>query len=368
MIKPTPILSRYMIRHFIFSFFAILLIIMGFVLLFDIIELLRRTATREDASIATIFKMGILKLPNMLHILLPFAVMLGAMITFWRLTKSRELVIIRSSGVSVWEFLSPIMLITLIIGILSITIFNPLAAVMYKKYENYEDRLMMRHSSPLVLSNQGLWLREAKDSGYVIVHARSVRQDGHILLMRDLSIINVQDNGRLLNRIEANLGRLENNNIELEEGFIMEVGKPSQIFEKNTMPTSLTIERIQENFASPETMSFWELPSFISFFESAGFSTLRHRLHWYGLIASPLLLCAMVLIASVFSLNPNIRKGGFLVKITAGIATGFAVYFFSRLTFALGLSGTIPVQLAAWSPALISILFSISILLHLEDG
>lgn len=368
MIKPTPILSHYMVRHFIFSFFAILFIIMGFVLLFDIIELLRRTATKTNVSIGIVFSMGLLKLPNMLHILLPFAVMLGSMVTFWRLTKSRELVIIRSAGVSVWEFLSPIITTTLLIGILSITLFNPIAAIMYKKYENYEDKLMMRHSSPLVLSHQGLWLREAKEEGYAIVHSLSVRQDESILLMRDVSIMIMQDNGKLLYRADADLGKLINGNIALENGFVMTAGKPSEKFAAKDIPTSLTIERIQENFASPETMSFWELPSFIKFFESAGFSTQRHRLHWYSLIASPILLCAMVLIASVFSLNPNIRKGGFLIRIVSGIATGFGFYFFSRITFALGLSGTIPIQMAAWSPAIISILLAISVLLHLEDG
>ncbi|MGD9637425.1 MAG: LPS export ABC transporter permease LptG [Alphaproteobacteria bacterium] len=368
MIKPTPILSRYMIRQFIFSFFAILFIIMGFVLLFDIIELLRRTATKEDVSIGTIFAMGIMKLPNMIYVLLPFAVMLGSMVTFWRLTKSRELVIIRSAGVSVWEFLFPIIFITLAIGILNVTLFNPLAAVMYKKYENYEDKLMLRHASPFVLSHQGLWLREARDDGYSLVHARSVRQDGHILLMRDISIMAMQDNGELLYRIDADLGKLFQQKLELEKGTVVEVGKPNKRFENKTIATTLTIERIQENFASPETMSFWEIPAFIKFFEAAGFSTARHKLYFYSLIASPLLLCAMVLIASVFSLNPNIRRGKILFKITAGIATGFAFYFFSRLTFALGISGTIPIQMAAWSPAAISILFAISFLLHFEDG
>jgi lipopolysaccharide export system permease protein len=52
----------------------------------------------------------------------------------------------------------------------------------------------------------------------------------------------------------------------------------------------------------------------------------------------------------------------------AGVAAGFALYFFSDVVFALGLSATIPVSLAAWTPAGVSCLLGASLLLHLEDG
>jgi lipopolysaccharide export system permease protein len=36
--------------------------------------------------------------------------------------------------------------------------------------------------------------------------------------------------------------------------------------------------------------------------------------------------------------------------------------------FAIGLSGTIPVVLAAWTPAGVSLMLGVAMLLHLEDG
>ena len=72
--------------------------------------------------------------------------------------------------------------------------------------------------------------------------------------------------------------------------------------------TELTLDRIQESFASPETMSFWDLPEFIETLEAAGFSARKHRLHWHSILAGPLLLCAMVLIAATFSLRLT-RRG-----------------------------------------------------------
>ncbi|HEX9488828.1 MAG TPA: LptF/LptG family permease, partial [Stellaceae bacterium] len=74
-----------------------------------------------------------------------------------------------------------------------------------------------------------------------------------------------------------------------------------------------------------------------------------------------------VLIAATFSLRMQ-RRGGTTLMIAAGIASGFLLYFMSDIVFALGLSATIPVALAAWTPAGVSWLLGASMLLHLEDG
>jgi lipopolysaccharide export system permease protein len=54
--------------------------------------------------------------------------------------------------------------------------------------------------------------------------------------------------------------------------------------------------------------------------------------------------------------------------IGSGIVAGFLLYFLSDIVYALGSATRIPVSLAAWSPAVISTLFGLAMLLHLEDG
>ena len=114
-------------------------------------------------------------------------------------------------------------------------------------------------------------------------------------------------------------------------------------------------------------MSFWDLPSFIETLEKAGFSAVRHRLHWHNLLAAPLLMCAMVLIGAAFTLRHS-RRGATTYVIAGGVFTGFALYFFSDVDLALGLSDFIPVTLAAWSPSGVAMLLGLTTLLHLEDG
>jgi lipopolysaccharide export system permease protein len=114
-------------------------------------------------------------------------------------------------------------------------------------------------------------------------------------------------------------------------------------------------------------MSFWELPGFISLLEQSGFSAQRHRLHFNVLLARPLLFCAMVLVAATFSLRMQ-RRGGAGMMIISGVVAGFLLYFLSDIIFALGLSAKVPVLLAAWTPTAVSMIFGVTMLLHLEDG
>ena len=149
---------------------------------------------------------------------------------------------------------------------------------------------------------------------------------------------------------------------------VYEPGKPTLSLDKVMYKTTLTIERIKENFVEPESISFWDLPDTIRFYEMSGFSAQKHWLRYLSLLASPFLLCSMVLVAAVFALRPNNRRGGVMFLIVGGLSTGFIVYFMSQVIYAFGVNNVIPGFLAVWTPALIVMMISVSVLLHLEDG
>jgi lipopolysaccharide export system permease protein len=364
----SPIMSGYIARQFAAAFAGVLLVILGIILLFDLIELIRRGAGRAELGILSIVVMAVLKLPQMLHTVLPFAVMIGAMVSFWRLTRTHELVVARSAGISAWQFIAPILGVALVFGVFEITVFNPLAATMYGRFERLQDELIHNRTTAFDLSEVGLWLREPHDQGEMVVHSQDVRQDGLKLFLKDAQIFIYDLPDHFHHRISAETATLVDGMFEVHRAWVMEAGKPSMFVDSLRIPTQLTLERIHDNFASPETLSFWELPGFIRFFERAGFTATKHRLYLQSLLASPILYCGMVLLAAIFSLRPNTRSGGLTSRVAAGIATGFIVYFFSKVVYALGLSSTLPQAMAAWTPAVFASLVGMGGLFHLEDG
>ena len=94
------------------------------------------------------------------------------------------------------------------------------------------------------------------------------------------------------------------------------------------LPTTLTPAQIQESFAPPDTLSFWELPGFIRAAQNAGFSATRYELYLYTLLALPALFAAMVFMAASF-FGAAGRGGGLPRVILISALAGFGVYFFS---------------------------------------
>ena len=367
--NPKSILGRYLVKQLVVNFLSVLMMIVGVIMLFELVELLRRTSGRDDISFAFVMEMAITKLPRTVEMVFPFVVMIAAMATFWKLSKSNEFVIIRASGVSIWGFLTPVMAATFAIGAVNVALVNPISAQMYDMYETLEYRFKSKNPTAILFSSQGLWLREAIDKDNVaVLQAKSVRQENDGLLLRDITLLEMNRQSRPGQRIEAFAAKLDNGYFELKDVKVFKAGEPTKVLNSLRYQTTLDEERIKENFVAPEAISFWDLPDTIRFYEKAGFSAQRHRLRYLSLVVSPFLLCAMGLVAAVFALRPNNRRGGMMLLIVGGISTWFIVYFLSQLVYAFGLNGYIPVLLAVWTPTLIVALIGVSVLLHMEDG
>lgn len=357
--------SFYVSRQFLLWVLATILILVAIVEIFDVLELFRRTAKNADTTTWTVITMALLKMSHLVERLVPFAVLFGAMFTFFRLNRYQELVVARASGVSAWQFLLPLLVLAFFIGVFQITVFNPFAAAMLLEYEKLEAQHIRGKSSLAAVSDEGLWLRQRTDQGHYILHAAEVFPSA--MELREVIVFQMRDQDRFAGRIDAATARLVPGSWMLKDARINSLAGAPTVVSNHRLMTDLTPENINDSFAPPETLSFWSLPQFISVLEKAGFSALRHRLDWNSRLAQPFLLCAMVLIAATFSLR-HVRRGGAMVLAAAGIGTGFLLFFMSDVIGALGASGSIPVILAAWSPAAICGLLGAAVLFHLEDG
>lgn len=367
--KPTSILGKYLIKQILLNFLAVLLMVLSVVMLFEIVEILRRTSDRADVGFGFVFQMAVTKMPKTIEMVFPFVMMISAMATFWKVSKTNEYVIMRAAGVSIWEFLTPVLTATFFIGVLNVAFVNPIAADMYDLYETLEYRFETKNPKAVLFSDQGLWIREAIDDDKVMVlQAKSLRQEKDGLLMRKVTILEMDRKSQPEKRLEAFVAYLKNGVFELKDVRIYQSGLPVEVKNSLDYKTSLNEERIKENFVAPESISFWKLPDIIRFYEMSGFSAVRHSLRYLSLLVSPFLLSAMVLVAAVFALRPNSRRGGVMFLIVGGITTGFVVYFLSQLVYAFGINGDVPVGLAVLTPTLVITLITVSVLLHLEDG
>jgi lipopolysaccharide export system permease protein len=360
-----PTLSFYLIRNYFLNFLILLLALLGIIYLFDTVELLRRAAKMDNIPLSLTLTMGLYKLPEVGQLIFPFAILFSAMLSFWQLNRRHELVIVRSSGLSVWQFILPMILVAMMIGMFKVAVINPLGALFISKYEQMESQYLERKSNLIVLSEQGLWLRQENETGNAILHAERIKMPEWAL--NKVMVFFFAPDRTFLKRIDAGSAVLEEGAWTFRDAYI---NAPRQVTDQAdflTLSTDLTKDDLQNSFAAKETISFWKLPSYIKILENTGFDSTALKIHFQNLLAQPLLYIAMVLLAASVSLRPP-RLRGTSVLIVSGVIIGFVVFFASSFMQALGASQQIPVMVAAWFPALICFILGIGALMVLEDG
>lgn len=363
------ILTRYTVKNFLLIFLATLFVLTVVVGLFDLIELLRQAAKGETAGFFDALMMATLKSPQMMHIILPFVVLLSGLTFCLIFNRSSELIVMRAVGLSVWNILVPLAIAVVMIGLLDTLVFSPVTAWTARRYERMEERLGFTHSTPLVWSEDGFWLREQKETGVQVLRASQIIQEKKKVYLKNVSVFELDNEGNFVQQTEGTSASLQKGLISVSQAIVLDPVHETSHSEKiKEFTTELSLDRILEKFDDPQTMSFWRFPRFIQFLKESGFSTAQHTMYFNELIAFPFFLLSMLLIAVAVTISSGNRQGRTFLKVLLSIGCGFMLYFFSRITNVLGLSGSLPYFLAAWGPSLICIPLCLSALLHLEDG
>ncbi len=357
-------LYRYLALQF---FLGVVVVYSGFLALafsIDVVDLLNRTAG-HNVSTSVVIGMAVLQLPDLGQKMMPFAILLGGVFTFVRLSRSQELVAARAAGVSAWDFMLPPLAVAVTIGVVAVTMFTPLSSRMFAEFAGLEARYVKGEASQLSVSQNGLWLRQGDAAQQSVIHALRVANQGQHL--EDVVIFLYGANDTFRGRIEAKSADLGASAWALSNAYVSGPSGSPVHHTQYMLPTTLTAMQIQESSQSPDTLSFWDLPGFIRAAQAAGFSATRYQLYLYTLYTLPILFAAMVFMAASFSLRVS-REGGVGKVVLFSAACGFGVYFFSDMTRIMGQSGALPILLAASAPAIASIFIGMTLVFNQEDG
>lgn len=368
--KISPLLMGYMAKQFIKNFLIVFGIFAGVSILLDSVELVRRLAKYDNFTTLRLLTFTLLKSPEILLEIIPFTILISGVFTFWRLTRTSELVVIRATGVSVWQFILAPLLIAFILGVIKMTLLNPISVLMLTEFEKKEDLYLSVQKNTVNISQTGLWLRqEIGDDKIAIIHAQNVEMPNWIF--KPVTAFFFNNKNQLTYRIDSQSAILNNYEWVFINAWSNQLNKDDPntgtYFEKLSMPTKISIQDIKNRFVSPETISFWNMLGYARIMQETGFSSAAILAKFYSLVAEPILNVALILLGAALSLRaPRQQRGWWLVCGT--IITGFAVFFMGDFLKALGISERLPLQLAAFIPAIVTLLMGLTALLYLEDG
>lgn len=361
-------LERYVMTRTLGGVGAALAVISAVIILVSFVNLSREVAVRADVSLSQLLALTLLQAPATILLLLPFVFLFGAMSAYVGLNRRSELVAMRAAGISAWRFILPSAAVAFLIGSLTVTVLNPLAAAFSARYERDRANLMENYLSDVP---DDVWLRQGDERNQMVIHARARDTVQGTVRLKGVSLFIYQKNKAGIPEFKR---RLEAEEARLTPGFwrltnVREAGAGESSVQSDSLSirSTLDAESAMERFAAPESVAFWRLPAAIRLTEQAGFSASGYVLRFHQLLATPILFAAMTILAAAFSLR-LVRLGGLAGLAGAGVGLGFVVFFFNEFSGALADADFIPLYAAAWAPPVVALLSGLALLCYTEDG
>ncbi len=282
----------------------------------------------------------------------------------------------RAAGVSAWRFVLPAAIMAFVIGLLTISVLNPVASWLSDDY----DRAVSSTPSDGVASGapvkaptpsetNAIYLRQGDGKQQVVIRAASAGNVVGHLNNTTFWIYNVDSHEvpAFQRRIDAREAVLRPGQWLLKGARDYTLDESAQTYETLTIPSNLNLKTVFRKYASTASVPFWQLPGLIHQNEISGFSSTSYRLKMHQLLSTPLMFAGMSLLGAVFCLR-LMRLGGMTQLVVSAVILGFAVFFVNQLFSSMGKAEIIPVFLAGWTPAILAMLTAMTLLVYTEDG
>lgn len=362
-------LHLYFAKRFLWTFLAIFGVFFLFQVLLDLVEQIRRFD--DSVSFGEVMRLTLLNTPDGMYQILPLVMILSSIALFVSLARSSELVVARAAGRSGLAALIGPMLVALVIGALTVAMGNPIVAATSKAYADLRETYRSGGTSALSIGAEGLWLRQADPRGQTVIRAARANPNGDVLY--DVMFVAYAEGGGPIRRIEAREATLRDGAWTLQEAKVWPLvagvnPETNAVFHDELIVAStLTEDSIRDRFGRPSAVSVWELRSFITDLEDAGFSARRHEVWLQMEMARPVFLLSMVLIGAAFTMRHS-RMGGTGIAVLSAVLLGFTLYYIRNFAQILGENGQLNALAAAWVPPLASVLLALGLILRQEDG
>jgi len=358
---PSRQLALYAARLFLTRSLAVMIMLVMVLMALDLLGESGKILKVPGNGEAELWRYVSLRVPLLISRFLPFSVLLGALIAFAGLNQHSEVVSMKAAGLSAHQILAPMIVASLGVAV-ALFAFNELVVVKAARTVNAWTSADYKPIPPSsgILSN--VWIRDGDD----MVRARIVVGSGAQTRLQDVTIFE-RENGALVRVIDVDKAeqvpggwRLENaRTYDARMNLLMR--QPEETGLLGVEPSRFTLAKVD-----PAERDFIALRHEIEALRAAGRPTEEARTGWWHKISGPLSTVLMPLLAATAAFGLA-RSGRVLLRVTVGMALGFAYFIADNFSLALGNYGAYPPFLAAWAPFLLFLLIGEFVLIRQEE-
>lgn len=351
------VLDRYLLRQFTVSaLFALIAIIIIFIVI-DMMENLDDFLDRQ-AGIDIVARYYLFFTPEIIKLMIPVAMLLSAMFITGRMSTFNEITAMKSSGISLYRLLLPLLALSIIVSAGAIYFNGWIVPDANKKKFDLERQFLQKHIQYVAKDN--IYIQDGPTRILTLGFFDDSRNIATRVSIQDFSDTNLTV---ITQRFDAAQMRWES---AAGEWTLLNGTHRRFLAGKETLgyfasigigKLNFTPEDVRKKQEKPDEMSYPDLQQFIENQQRAGHDTSRWRVDFYGKIAFPFASVIVVLFGVPFSSVK--RRSGLGVELGISIGICFLYMIFLKVSQAFGYNGYLDPFLTAWLANILFLLLGI---------
>ncbi len=293
--------------------------------------------------------------PSLLYNMFPFVILISGIWFFLKIKKTDEIIALKVSGISNFSIIIIPSIVSIILGILFITSFNPITSILVKKYENIKGSYETDQDYLAAITVNGIWIKEKDLNKNNIIRSSNLNKENLIRV----TIYEFDKENNFIKRIEARSANISSFNWVLKDATIIDAdgNNLSSNISRLSYISMYDIKKIKSLYSNLDTISFWNLKNEIQLLEARGYSTREMEAKFQRSFAFPFFLLSMVLLSGVFTLGMTFKENNWSYVFIA-IITSVLIFYFNDFSAALGKTEKLPIVISVWMPIIIIFIFS----------
>ena len=342
------IIDKYILSQLVITTFIALILLLA---LFTFLALIDQLGDSGKGNYDTIkvVKYVLLITPRLIYELLPIAAVIGGMITLGIFSYNNELVVLRTSGLSL-----PRLCYAMSKGALVIIIFSMLVGEFiapYSEQSAQEMRSMALSEQIAMKTKNGFWSRDG--NSYINIR--------RILPGEKLGDIHIYefDNKKLRASTYAESAKFLNGKWQLEnieQTVISDNEIKKKTLELAVWDSLLSPDVINMMTIEPEYLTIWGLKNYIEFLKLNEQNSQRYVQAMWVKIFSPLTILVMVLLP-VPLVKSNSRMTSVGQRVFVGCLIGIGFHLLSQISSKMGIVYSVNPVMVALGPTIIFMVF-----------
>lgn len=341
------LLENYVAREFLK---ICLLSLTAFLTLYLVVDFFEKIdqLVRANLGAAEMGRYVLLRAPLALEEVLPPAILLGAMLSFGLLTRTRETMAIRTSGLDILELIRPILLLTTLAAGFVLALHLYLIPWSQAALNLFWETQVQKKPPRSLINPEHLWYKGDRAIYNILLYRKDLKT------LEGVKIFRFDDQFKLVQVVAARTAVWQDGRWRLYHGIVQNFGSQTGDQFESFQEMDLSLTETPKDFGDLERkiseMNVEEIWRFVNRLERDGYRSTAYRLEIQNRFSRAL----VPLVLAVFGLGLALQREKVFIPgmVALGLGVMFAYWLFLGFSTSLGQAGRWPVLWAAWLPHL----------------